>query len=75
MDKCPTLGTDSIEKCLTNVQGGRGGVHYWNLRLYVDDTTEYASDASPPVLEYIMNSNLNIIINMASAKLSSDQCI
>ena len=29
-----------------------------SLRLYADDTTEYASDASPPVLEYVINSDL-----------------
>ena len=32
-----------------------------SLRLYADDTTEYASDASPPVLEYIINSGLHIL--------------
>ena len=32
-----------------------------SLRLYADDTTEYASDASPPVLEYIINSDLHIL--------------
>ena len=31
-----------------------------SLRLYADDTTEYASDASPTVLEFIMNSDLHI---------------
>ena len=29
-----------------------------SLRLYADDTTEYASDASPPGLEHFINSNL-----------------
>jgi len=29
-------------------------------RLYVDDTTEYASDVSPPALEYIITSDLHI---------------
>ena len=32
-----------------------------SLRLYADDTTEYASDASPPVLEFIINSDLQIL--------------
>ena len=32
-----------------------------SLRLYADDTTKYASDASPPVLEYIINSDLYIL--------------
>ena len=32
-----------------------------SLRLYADDTTEYASDVSPPVLEFIMNSDLHIL--------------
>ena len=32
-----------------------------SLRLYADDTTEYASDASPPVLEFIINSDLHIL--------------
>ena len=31
-----------------------------SLQLYANDTTEYASDASPPVLEYIINSDLHI---------------
>jgi len=30
-------------------------------RLYADDTTEYAPDVSPPVLEYIINSDLHIL--------------
>ena len=29
--------------------------------MYADDTTEYASDASPPVLEFIINSDLHIL--------------
>ena len=29
-----------------------------SLRLYADDTTEYASDASPLGLEHFINSNL-----------------
>jgi len=32
-----------------------------SLRLYADDTTEYASDASPLVLEYVINCDLNIL--------------
>ena len=32
-----------------------------SLRLYADDTTEYTSDVSPPVLEYIINSDLHIL--------------
>ena len=32
-----------------------------SLQLYANDTTEYASDASPPVLEYIINSDLHIL--------------
>jgi len=32
-----------------------------SLRLYADDTTEYASDASPSVLEYVINSDLSIL--------------
>lgn len=47
-----------------------------SLRLYANDTTEYASDISPPVLEYIINSDLHIIIiSMASTKLFTDQFI
>jgi len=41
-----------------------------SLWLYADDTTKYSSDVCPPVLEYVINFN-----NMASAKLSRDQCI
>ena len=29
--------------------------------MYANDTTEYASDASSPVLEYIINSDLHIL--------------
>ena len=32
-----------------------------SLQLYANDTIEYASDASPPVLEYIINSDLHIL--------------
>jgi len=32
-----------------------------SLRLYADDTTEYASDVSTPVLEYIINSDLHVL--------------
>ena len=32
-----------------------------SLQLYANDTTEYASDASPPVLEYIITSDLHIL--------------
>ena len=32
-----------------------------SLRLYADDTTECASDASPTVLEFIINSDLHIL--------------
>ena len=32
-----------------------------SLRLYADDITEYASDASPPVLEFIINPDLHIL--------------
>ena len=32
-----------------------------SLRLYADDTTEHASDASPPILEFIINSDLHIL--------------
>lgn len=32
-----------------------------SLQLYANDTTEYAMDASPPVLEYIINSDLHIL--------------
>ena len=32
-----------------------------SLRLYADDTTAYASDISPVVLEYIINSNLQVV--------------
>ena len=34
-----------------------------SLRLYADDTTAYASDASPLVLEYLINSDLEIVSN------------
>ena len=37
------------------------------LRLYADDTTSYASDTSPVVLEYIINSDLQVVYNMALA--------
>ena len=29
--------------------------------MYADDTTEHASDASPPILEFIINSDLHIL--------------
>ena len=32
-----------------------------SLRLYADDTTAYASDTSPVVLEYIINSDLRLV--------------
>ena len=32
-----------------------------SLRLYADDTTAYASDTSPVVLEYIINSDLQVV--------------
>ena len=32
-----------------------------SLRLYADDTTEYASDVSPMVLEYTINEDLKIV--------------
>ena len=32
-----------------------------SLRLYADDTTVYASDTSPVVLEYIINSDLQVV--------------
>ena len=32
-----------------------------SLRLYADDTTEYASDSSPMVLEFLINSDLSLI--------------
>ena len=32
-----------------------------SLRLYADDTTAYASDTSPVVLEYIFNSDLQVV--------------
>ena len=32
-----------------------------SLRLYADDTTAYASDISPVVLEYIINSDLQVV--------------
>ena len=34
-----------------------------SFRLYADDTTAYASDASPLVLEYLINSDLEIVSN------------
>ena len=47
-----------------------------SLWLYTDDTTKYSSEVCPPVLEYAINSDLQILLNnMASAKLSRDQCI
>ena len=47
-----------------------------SLRLYADDTTAYASDTSPLVLEYIINSDLqsvckwfeNIYLNINTTK-------
>ena len=38
-----------------------------SLRLYADDTTVYASDTSPVVLEYIVNSDLQVVYYMAPA--------
>ena len=32
-----------------------------SLRLYADDTTEYASDVSPTVLQFVINSDLSVI--------------
>ena len=32
-----------------------------SLRLYADDTTEYASDVSPMVLQCVINSNLSVL--------------
>ena len=32
-----------------------------SLRLYADDTTEYASDASPIVLQSVLNSDLSVL--------------
>lgn len=32
-----------------------------SLWLYADDTTKYSSDVCPPVLEYIINSDLQIL--------------
>jgi len=32
-----------------------------SLRLYAEDATEYASDVSPPLLEYIINSDLHLL--------------
>lgn len=32
-----------------------------SLRLYADDTTHYASDVSPTVLQYIINSDLSVL--------------
>lgn len=32
-----------------------------SLRLYADDTTEYASDPSPMVLQYVINSDLSVL--------------
>ena len=34
-----------------------------SLRLYADDTTTYSSDVSPLVLEYLINSDLEIVSN------------
>ena len=34
-----------------------------SLRLYADDTTGYASDTSPAILEYVINSDLKIVTN------------
>ena len=32
-----------------------------SLRLYADDTREYASDPSPMVLQYVINSDLSVL--------------
>ena len=32
-----------------------------SLRLYADDTTEYASDVSPMVLQFVINSDLSVL--------------
>ena len=37
------------------------GITNTSLRLYADDTTEYASDVSPLVLEYVINCDLSIL--------------
>lgn len=31
------------------------------MRLYADDTTEYASDPSPVVLQYVNNSGVSVL--------------
>ena len=40
-------------------------LNYFNtntsLRLYADDTTEYASDVSPVVLQFVINSDLRVL--------------
>ena len=40
-------------------------LNYFNtntsLRLYADDTTEYASDVSPVVLQFVINSDLSVL--------------
>ena len=40
-------------------------LNYFNtntsLRLYADDTTEYASDVSPVVLQFAINSDLSVL--------------
>ena len=32
-----------------------------SLKLYADDTTEYASDPFPMVLQYVINSDLSVL--------------
>ena len=41
-----------------------------SLRLYADDTTEYASDVSPMVLEYTINEDLKIVSSWFESKLT-----
>ena len=40
-------------------------LNYFNtntsLRLYADDTTEYASDVSPVVLQFVINSDMSVL--------------
>ena len=40
---------------------GNKGLESTSFRLYADDTTAYASDTSPVVLEYIINSDLQVV--------------
>ena len=51
-------------------------LNYFNtntsLRLYADDTTEYASDVSPVVLQFVINSDLSVLSRWFRMKFFTD---